>query len=203
VVAGQLAHAFHDGCEPAIVEIEGVLDSALSAKGEVNRGAFDLDMPVAERGQAIRAILDLVGSIADADHRNIEQPDNRCQHLLQRQTGTAKIALDLFANYTGKYRNWIQTSVIPVELGPNGNPVGGGDPVRSDLTFDLHAAYTFKGDFMTDSQIYIDVKNLFDRNPPFYNGNTTGAGGVGAWGFNGFTSNLLGRIVAVGFRANF
>jgi len=112
-------------------------------------------------------------------------------------------SLDFFANYTGAYRNWIQTSVKPVTLGPNGNPTGGGDRVKPDLTIDLHAAYNFKGSFMNGSQIYIDVKNLFDRDPPFYNGNTTGAGGVGAWGFNGFTSNLLGRLVSVGFRANF
>ncbi len=112
-------------------------------------------------------------------------------------------AVDLFANYTGKYRNWIQTSVNPVTLGANGNPTGGGDRVRSDLTIDMHVAYDFKGSFLEGSQIYVDVKNLFDRDPPFYNGNTTGAGGVGAWGFNGFTSNLLGRLVSVGFRGAF
>jgi len=90
-----------------------------------------------------------------------------------------------------------------VQLGANGNPVGGGDLVRSDLTFDMHLAYNFNGSFMNGSQLYLDVKNIADRDPPFYNGNTTGAGGVGAWGFNGFTSNLLGRLVSVGFRANF
>jgi iron complex outermembrane receptor protein len=112
-------------------------------------------------------------------------------------------SLDLFGNYTGAYRNWIQTSVRPVTLGSNGNPTGGGDHVKPDFSVDLHAAYEFKGSFLNGTQIYLDVKNLFDREPPFYNGNTTGAGGVGAWGFNGFTSNLLGRLVSVGFRANF
>ncbi len=113
------------------------------------------------------------------------------------------IGLDVFANYTGKYRNYIQTSIIPVSLGPDGNPNGGGDRVKSDLTIDAHLAYNFNGSFMNGSQVYVDVKNLFDKEPPFYNGNTTGAGGVGAWGFNGFTSNLLGRLVSVGFRAQF
>lgn len=146
---------------------------------------------------------DDVFSILNTSGYNSQFPSIQTKGRAQVSWELDSFALDVFANYTGKYRNWIQTSVIPVQIGANGNPIGGGDPVRSDLTFDLHAAYTFKGDFMTDSQIYIDVKNLFDRNPPFYNGNTTGAGGVGAWGFNGFTSNLLGRIVAVGFRANF
>lgn len=112
------------------------------------------------------------------------------------------ISFDLFANYTGSYRNYIQTSVLPVELGPNGNPIGGGDKVRRDLTFDLHASYELGGSFMEGSQIYIDVKNLLDKNPPFYNGNTTGAG-VGAWGFNGFVSNVIGRVISLGFRADF
>jgi len=93
--------------------------------------------------------------------------------------------------------------VIPVTVGPDGNPTGGGDPVRSDLTFDLHASYSFEAGPLKNSQVYLDVKNVFDRDPPFYNGNTTGAGGVGAWGFNGFTSNLLGRLVSIGFRAEF
>lgn len=113
------------------------------------------------------------------------------------------VAFDIFANYTGGYRNWIQTSVLPVSVGANGNPTGGGDKVRSDLNFDLHLTYNFNGSFANGSQVYLDVKNVFDREPPFYNGNTTGAGGVGAWGFNGFSSNLLGRLVSVGFRAQF
>ena len=52
------------------------------------------------------------------------------------------------------------------------------------------------------NQSLIDVYLPFDKEPPFYNGNTTGAG-VGAWGFNGFTSNALGRLISVGFRAQF
>jgi iron complex outermembrane receptor protein len=111
-------------------------------------------------------------------------------------------AVDVFANYTGKYRNWINTSILPVTSDASGNPTGGGDPVKADLTFDLHAAYNFTSDYLEGSQVYVDVKNVFDEEPPFYNGNTTGAG-VGAWGFNGFTSNALGRLMSVGFRAQF
>ncbi|MDB5466258.1 MAG: TonB-dependent receptor, partial [Phenylobacterium sp.] len=103
---------------------------------------------------------------------------------------------------TGKYHNWINTSILPVLSDARGNPIGGGDLVKADLTFDLHAAYEFEGDLLNGSQIYIDVKNVFDKTPPFYNGNTTGVG-VGAWGFNGFTSNVLGRLMSVGFRAAF
>lgn len=111
-------------------------------------------------------------------------------------------AIDFFANWTGAYRNWINTSKAPIITDARGNPIGGGDRVRSDLNFDMHAAYNFNGNFLNGSQVYVDVKNIFNRNPPFYNGNTTGVG-VGAWGFNGFTSNIIGRVVSVGFRAKF
>jgi iron complex outermembrane recepter protein len=145
---------------------------------------------------------DAAFSILNTSGYNSQFPSIQTKGRGQLSWELDSFALDIFANYTGKYRNWIQTSVIPVQLGANGNPVGGGDRVRSDLTFDLHAAYNFNGGFMNGSQVYIDVKNVFDRNPPFYNGNVGGAG-VGAWGFNAFTSNLLGRLVSVGFRANF
>lgn len=111
-------------------------------------------------------------------------------------------AATLFANYTGEYNNWINTSVIPITSDASGNPTGGGDPVDSDLIFDFNARWEFQG-ALEGNEIYLDVKNLLDDEPPFYNGNTTGAGGVGGWGFNGFTSNALGRIVSVGFRARF
>jgi iron complex outermembrane receptor protein len=48
----------------------------------------------------------------------------------------------------------------------------------------------------------VDVKNLFNTNPPFYNGNTAGIIG-GAFGYNGFVSNPLGRVTSVGLRAKF
>ncbi|PKQ01188.1 MAG: TonB-dependent receptor [Alphaproteobacteria bacterium HGW-Alphaproteobacteria-13] len=141
-------------------------------------------------------------SILNTSGYNSQFPSIQTKGRAQLGWEISNFAIDLFANYTGKYRNWIQTSINPVTLGPDGNPTGGGDRVRADLTIDMHLAYNFNDSFMQGSQIYVDVKNLFDREPPFYNGNTTGAG-VGAWGFNGFTSNLLGRLVSVGFRANF
>lgn len=48
-------------------------------------------------------------------------------------------------------------------------------------------------------------KNVFDRAPPFYNGTTGGIlapGGTtpGSYGFNGFVSNPIGRLISAGFR---
>src|SRR5690606_36928397 len=110
-----------------------------------------------------------------------------------------------FANYTGSYYNWFNSSAVPITLDAKGNPTGGGDKVKSDLTFDLHASYTFGEDIaglMSGSQVYIDVNNIFDKDPPFFNGNTAGIG-VGGWGYNGFTSNPIGRLISVGARARF
>ncbi|UIJ46553.1 TonB-dependent receptor [Sphingomonas cannabina] len=62
-----------------------------------------------------------------------------------------------------------------------GNPVGGGDKVKANNTFDLHVQYEFQGDnFARGWQVYVDAQNIFDKNPPFYNGNTAGILG-GAW----------------------
>ncbi len=109
------------------------------------------------------------------------------------------LAVDLFINHTGGYHNWNNASVAPITLDEEGNPAGGGDPVDSATTFDFHAAYTFAEGTFEGDQVYFDVKNVFDQDPPFYNGNTNGILG-GSYGFNGFVSNPIGRIVSLGFR---
>jgi iron complex outermembrane receptor protein len=84
-----------------------------------------------------------------------------------------------------------------------GNPIGGGDVVKAGNTYDLHVQYEFRGaNFLRGWQVYVDVQNLFDKNPPFYNGNTAGILG-GAWGYNGFVSNPVGRLTSIGVRAKF
>jgi len=112
------------------------------------------------------------------------------------------ITADAFINYTGGYRNWSNTSVTPITLDAHGNPSGGGDKVKSQTTVDLHVAYNFTDGFLKGDQVYFDGSNIFDQNPPFYNGNTSGILG-GSYGFNGFASNPIGRVLSVGFRANF
>ncbi|HVI31445.1 TonB-dependent receptor domain-containing protein [Phenylobacterium sp.] len=111
---------------------------------------------------------------------------------------------DVFMNYTGSYRNWSNTSVAPVLVDSIGNPTGGGDKVKSQTIWDLHASYDFEDGYgiMENAQVYLDIQNVLDTDPSFYNGNTAGILG-GAWGFNGFASNPIGRLVSVGVRAKF
>jgi iron complex outermembrane receptor protein len=104
----------------------------------------------------------------------------------------------VFANYVSGYRNWSGNTVTPVTL-VGGLPAGGGDKVKSNTTFDLNLNYTlmpddpFGGTF-SGSQLFVDIQNVFDKAPVFYNGFT---------GYDGYTGNPIGRLVTFGFRTKF
>lgn len=101
----------------------------------------------------------------------------------------AQLSADVFFNYVGAYRNWSSTSVAPI-ISMNGVPVGGGDHVASTDLFDLHLAYNFTEKF-ADTQIFLDMTNVFNRDPVFYNGST---------GYDQYTGNIIGRVTTLGFR---
>lgn len=80
-------------------------------------------------------------------------------------------------------------------INSNGVPTGGGDEVRANLLFDAHLSYTVDRDGAFDgTEIYVDVTNVFDRDPPFYNTAT---------GFDRYAASPIGRVVSVGARARF
>jgi iron complex outermembrane recepter protein len=103
------------------------------------------------------------------------------------------VSSDLFVNWIGSYRNWSSTSIIPL-VSASGIPSGGGDKVAAMETIDAHVAYNFTGSRFRGSQVFVDVTNLFDRNPSFYNI---------ANGYDQYTGNVLGRVVTVGVRGKF
>jgi iron complex outermembrane receptor protein len=145
-------------------------------------------------------------SILNTAGYNTTFPSVRTQDRLSLGWSGGPVTLDAFVNYTGSYRNWSNTSVIPVVTSSNGTPIGGGDEVASNLTVDLHAAYNFQAGGFKNLQVYLDGKNVFNRQPPFYNGTTGGIlspGGntQGSFGFNGFVSNPIGRLISLGVRA--
>jgi iron complex outermembrane receptor protein len=111
-------------------------------------------------------------------------------------------SLDFFVNFTGGYRYAGTTAVTPRTYDANGNYKAGGDIVKSNTTLDLHGAFNFPDGLLAGDQIYLDVKNVFDTDPPFLNGNTAGVG-IGGYGFNGFISNPIGRVISLGVRADF
>lgn len=139
-------------------------------------------------------------SILNTSGYNTTFPSVRFKNRAQLGWAKDGLSADLFWNHTGSYRNWISTTVEPIIVNSIGNPIGGGDKVKANDTFDLHLQYEFQGEsFARGWQIYVDAQNIFDKNPPFYNGNTNGILG-GAWGYNGFVSNPIGRMVSVGLR---
>ena len=142
-------------------------------------------------------------SILNTSGYNTTFPSVQFKNRAQLGWELGSFSTDLFWNHVGSYRNWISTTVTPIKVDSVGNPIGGGDRVKAGNTFDLHLQYELRGEgFLRGSQIYVDVQNLFDKDPPFYNGNTNGILG-GAWGYNGFVSNPLGRLISIGLRAKF
>lgn len=65
------------------------------------------------------------------------------------------------------------------------------DPLQQSVdaytTVDFHGAF----DFTNAMQVFVDVQNLFEEDPPFYNANG---------GYNASESSILGRYITVGFR---
>jgi len=142
-------------------------------------------------------------SILNTSGYNTTFPSVRFKNRAQLGWEMSGISADLFWNHVGSYRNWISTTVNPITVDSVGNPTGGGDKVKAGNTFDLHLQYEFQGEnFLRGWQVYVDTQNLFDKKPPFYNGNTSGILG-GAWGYNGFVSNPIGRLISLGLRAKF
>jgi len=106
----------------------------------------------------------------------------------------------VFGHYTPSHLNWSSTALTPIGLTPEGIPDGsGGDHVASFMTWDLNLSYSladttiFNGK-LKDSQIYLDINNLFDKEPPFFNSPD---------GYGPYNANPLGRVVSAGVRMRF
>ena len=63
--------------------------------------------------------------------------------------------------------------------------------MRGSQIVDLHIGYNLGGNLLRDSQLYVDASNLFDKEPAFYNSTN---------GYDGYSGNVLGRVLSVGFR---
>lgn len=103
-------------------------------------------------------------------------------------------AADLFFNFTGGYRNWGASTVIPVLHNAVGLPIGGGDAVKANKTFDLHLSYQLPPTIIGSSQIYLTGTNIFNSRPPFYNS---------AAGYDSYEASPIGRILSIGVQDKF
>jgi iron complex outermembrane receptor protein len=104
-----------------------------------------------------------------------------------------RFGANVYVNHTGGYRNFSGTAINPV-VSAGGVPTGdGGDKVRAHTTLDLHLDYKIPSNsILGDSQVYVDVNNLFDKEPPFY---------ANTQGYDNFSGNPLQRVISVGFRS--
>ena len=106
------------------------------------------------------------------------------------------VSASVFWNHTNGYKNWGSSPVHPVIRNTYGQPIGGGDNVAANDTFDLHVQYEFptKTGWASGTQVYVDVQNLFDKAPPFYNT---------ALGYDTSAASPIGRLVSIGARKTF
>jgi iron complex outermembrane receptor protein len=110
---------------------------------------------------------------------------------------------DLFWNFIDDYKNWSGSTITPLTRDANGNPNGGGDTVEATNTFDLHLSQDLSfGETLKDVSLSLDVRNIADEDPSFFNGNLGGFMG-GAWGYDNYSANPVGRLVTVGLRTRF
>jgi iron complex outermembrane receptor protein len=133
-----------------------------------------------------------VYSVLNTSGSNTSFPSVRTQGRASLGWALDGFDAEIFVNYTGSYRNYSGNSVTPIIRDAFGNPAGGGDKVRSNTTFDMHAAYTFKGGFMDGTELSISGRNILNKKPPFYNSTL---------GYDTYVASPLGRVITVGLIA--
>jgi iron complex outermembrane receptor protein len=68
--------------------------------------------------------------------------------------------------------------------------------VKASWTFDGHIDFKLPETFFSylpKADVYLDVTNIFNKKPPFYNNNN------GGW--DPFSGNPIGRVVSIGIRS--
>jgi iron complex outermembrane recepter protein len=99
--------------------------------------------------------------------------------------------VNVFMNYTGAYKNW-GGPVNPITLSSDLNPSGGGDHVKANVTFDLNVAYSFNYGWTGDNSISLNIRNMFDKEPPFYNSSQ---------GYDNWAASTYGRVIQISYQA--
>lgn len=137
-------------------------------------------------------------SLLNTDGQTSQFPQIQHQSRSTISWSNGPWSFDFFMNFTGAYRNWA-TPANPLLRDANGNPNGGGDPVKAYATFDIHAAYDFEDGWLGGDQIYLTMSNIADSRPPFYNSQ----GQAAITGTDDMVTNLIGRLTVAGIRAKF
>jgi iron complex outermembrane recepter protein len=123
---------------------------------------------------------------------NTSFPSVATQARLNLDWTKGPVSADVFFNYTGSYRNWSGNSVNPILRDPAGNPIGGGDGVKANATFDAHLGFDFSALHWGNEMVSVSVRNIFNKTPPFYNS---------VAGYDTYIASPLGRQVTLAFTA--
>ncbi len=144
-------------------------------------------------------------SLRNTDGQTSQFPEIQLQSRGSVGYSTGPFQAQVFINYIGSYRNWTGTSLLPLTRDANGNPSGGGDPVKAYATVDLYLAYDFpdgiigSNGLLGDDEVYFSMQNVLDSHPPFYDA----AGQAVLTGTDDLVTNLIGRLTKVGVRIKF
>lgn len=125
---------------------------------------------------------------------NTTFPSNKMAGRLSFGWGRNGLSADVFVNYTGSYVYRGNSASPPFTLTRNSANVvtGGGQPVDSQTTIDMHVAYEFGGEgILGGAEFFLDGNNVFDEEPNAFN--------VAA-GYDNFNANPIGRTLTVGIR---
>src|SRR5688572_26664806 len=109
LLAGQLLTCLEDARQAPIAQVDVMFLAALALEVKVDLRALDLDVITVQRGQSVRAIFARVFIVADANQRGLEQPHDRRQDFLARQSRSAQISLDAGAQPGQRFAERQQT----------------------------------------------------------------------------------------------
>src|SRR2546423_14459698 len=94
VLSRQLVELVDDARETAVGHVDLVGDTALAPEPETDLRPSDRDVVVSQRRQSERAVPLRVLVVADPDESLLEQPDDRRQYPLARETGAPEVRRD-------------------------------------------------------------------------------------------------------------
>src|SRR6267378_2233142 len=98
LLPGEVLALLDDAREAPVGDRHRVIDSALAAEAEKQFRALDLDVTLAQGGEAEGAVRARVLVVANADQRLVEQHHHGSEDLAPREVPGAQIALHAFAD---------------------------------------------------------------------------------------------------------
>ncbi len=98
LVAGKVVAALDDAGDAAVVEVDGVLDSGFAAEVEVDLRAVDIDVAVAQGGEAVGLVLAGVLFVAYADVGGLHDAEDGGEDFFAGHAGEGEVAVDALAD---------------------------------------------------------------------------------------------------------